>query len=62
MHGRSSLQSFMIHENSTKGGMEGEANSISKSTYSLHLKLNQLPPVSPDFHQTLQGESAGEYL
>ena len=47
-----------FHENPT---LPDRAVSISESD-SLPEKLNQLPPIRSDFHESLQGGSAGKYL
>ena len=48
-----------FHENST---LPGEVDSIFKSADSLPQKLNQHPPIRSDFHETLLGVSAGDYI
>ena len=53
---RSSLLAFI------KIRRSGGVDSIFESADSLPLTLNQLPPVRSDFHETLQGVSAGECL
>ena len=40
----------------------GRVDSIFWSADSLPLKLNKLPPVTSNFHETLCGGSTGEYL
>ena len=42
--------------------LPGGADSIFEPADSLPLKLNQLPPVRLDFHEALEGGSAGEHL
>ena len=39
-----------------------QGTSICELADSLPLRLNQIPPVRSNFHETLQGEASGEYL